>query len=92
MYCMCVIDNVPVADVYKSITSTELTVRDNDLDYYPTSTNQSGFVIAFFELAVDYFYDWLSNAIEVLSINHLEVLCYIMLRVKNLKHLIRNAG
>ena len=92
LYCMCVIDNVPVADVYKSITSTELTVRDNDLDYYPTSTNHSDFVIAFFELVVDYFHDWLSSAIDTLSINHLEVLCYILLRVKNLKHIIKNAG
>ena len=92
LYCMCVIDNVPVTDVYKSIVSSELTVRDNDLDYYPTSTNHSDFVIAFFELAVDYFYDWVLKAIETLSINHLEVLCYILLRVKNLKHIIRNAG
>lgn len=92
LYCMCVIDNVPIADVYKSIVSSELTVRDNDLDYYPTSTNHSDFVIAFFELAVDYFYDWVLKAIETLSINHLEVLCYILLRVKNLKHIIRNAG
>lgn len=92
LYCMCVIDNVPVADVYKSITSTELTVRDNDLDYYPTSTNHSDFVIAFFELAVDYFHDWLSSAIDTLSRNHLEVLCYILLRVKNLKHITKNAG
>lgn len=92
LYCMCVIDNVPVADVYKSIVSSELTVRDNDLDYYPTSTNHSDFVIAFFELAVDYFNDWVLKAIETLSINHLEVLCYILLRVKNLKHIIKNAG
>lgn len=92
LYCMCVIDNVPVADVYKSIVSSELTVRDNDLDYYPTSINHSDFVIAFFELAVDYFNDWVLKAIETLSINHLEVLCYILLRVKNLKHIIKNAG
>ena len=92
LYCMCVIDNVPISSVYESISSIEDTVRDIDLDYYPTSTNHSDFVIAFFELAVDYFYDWVSKAIETLSINHLEVLCYILLRVKNLKHIIRNAG
>ena len=92
LYCVCMIDNVPLADVYTSMVSTEHTVRDIDLDYYPTRTNYSDFVIAFFELAVDYFYDWVSKAIETLSINHLEVLCYILLRVKNLKHIIRNAG
>ena len=92
LYCMCVIDNVPISSVYESISSIEDTVRDIDLDYYPTSTNHSDFVIAFFELAVDYFYDWVSKTIETLSINHLEVLCYILLRVKNLKHIIRNAG
>lgn len=92
LYCVCVIDKAPLADVYTSIVSTEHTVRDIDLDYYPTHTNYSDFVIAFFELAVDYFYDWVSKAIETLSINHLEVLCYVLLRVKNLKHIIRNAG
>lgn len=92
LYCICVIDNVPISSVYKSISSIEDNVRDIDLDYYPTSTNHSDFVIAFFELAVDYFHDWLSSAIDTLSTNHLEVLCYILLRVKNLKHIIRNAG
>ena len=91
LYCKCMIENVPISDIYKSISSIERIVRDIDLDYYPSSTNDSNFVIAFFELAVDYFHDWLSSIIETLSINHLEVLCYILLRVKNLKHIIKNA-
>lgn len=92
LYCKCIIENVPISDVYQSICAIEHTVSDTDLDYYPSSTNNSNFVIAFFDLAVDYFHGWLSSTIETLSINHLEALCYILLRAKNLKHIIKNVG
>lgn len=92
LYCNCVIDGLPISDVYKSISSVDHTVRDIDLDYYSSSTNNSNLVIAFFELAVDYFHDWLSSTIGMLSINHLEVLSYILLRQNNLKHIANSSG
>ncbi len=92
LYCKCVIDNTPISNVYEFICSKQYTVSDIDLDFYPSNTNGTNLVISFFDLTVDYFDDWLSSTIEKLSINHLEVLCYILLRVKNLKHIINSAG
>lgn len=92
LYCMCVIENLQIADVYNSISSKDHIIRDIDLDYYPSNTSNSYFVIAFFDLAVECFSDWVVSSIEKLSLNHLEVLSYILLRRKNLKHIIKNDG
>ena len=92
LYCKCVIENMQITDVYNSFSSKEHIIRDIDLDYYPSNTSNSYFVIAFFDLAVDCFSGWVASAIEKLSLNHLEVLSYILLRRKNLKHIIKNDG
>lgn len=92
LYCKCMVDNVSISDVYNFICTMEHTVRNTDLDYYPSSETNSNFVIAFFALAIENFYDWLLSAIGKLSINHLEVLSYILLRQDNLKYIIKNDG
>ncbi len=92
LYCQCVIENKPISDVYNYISSKEYTVSTIDLDYYPSSASDSNLVIAFFELAVDYFQTWLLSSIDGLSINHLEVLSYVLLRQKNLKYIVKING
>lgn len=92
LYCKCIIDDEPISNVYNFICTMEHTVRNIDLDYYPSSETNSNFIVAFFALAIEYFYDWLLSAIGKLSINHLEVLSYILLRQNNLKHIIKNDG
>lgn len=92
LYCMCMIENLQISDVYDSISTMEHIVHDIDLDYYPSNTPNSNFVIAFFDLAVDCFSNWVVSAMENLSLNHLEILCYILLRRKNLKCITKNDG
>ena len=45
LYCMCVIDNMQIVDVYNSVSSRELVICGIDLDYYPSKTSNSNFVI-----------------------------------------------
>ena len=92
LYCVYVIAGEPISNAYESAASIDCIVRDIDFDYYPLNTNYSNYVIAFFELAVNYFCDWLISSISHLSVNHLEVLSYIMLRQHNIKHIIKKSG
>ncbi len=89
MYCKCVIEKYPISEFYKTVCGTNDKVRTIDLDCYPYNHNSSATIVNLFELAVNHFYDWLQSIISDISINHLEVLCYVLLRYHNLRCILK---
>ena len=89
MYCKCVIEKYPISEFYKAVCGTNDEVRTIDLDYYSYNHNSSLAIVSLFELAVNYFYDWLQSIISDISINCLEVLSYVLLREHNLRHILK---
>lgn len=91
-YCMCVIDQVPIEKFF-SVINVDLDVKNIDLDYYhPHFHNELSMVIDFFNLAIDNYSDWLLAHIAQLSVQHLEVLSYVLLQPHHLGSLIVHDG
>ena len=89
LYCKCVIDQESITSAYDAICTIPDVVM-TDLDYYPYTQNSSNLVVDFFELALDSFDEWLLSTINDISINHLEVLSYTLLRTQNLRYIIKD--
>lgn len=83
-YCKCVIDHASIDDLFSTI-GTELAVKTNDLDYYhPYFHNDLSLVIEFYELVLDNYDIWLLSHIDQLSVQHLEILSYVLLQPQHL--------
>jgi len=91
LYCKCVIEKVPIAEAFSAIPTMD-DIRTIDLDYYPHGHNGINAVVGFFELAIDYFSEWLLSIISSLSTQHLEVLSYILLRAEYLPVILKGDG
>lgn len=87
LYCKCVIDQGRIEDVYDAINAIE-SVSTVDLDYYPYNGDNVNIIVDFYELAVEFFSDWVLSNINNISKVHFEVLSYVLLRSQNLRYLL----
>lgn len=90
LYCWCVIDNEGIEEVYSIVNAIEA-VSTVDLDHYPYSGNDVNMVVDFYELAINFFCDWVLSNINNISSEHLEVLSYVLLRSQNLQYLLKDS-
>ena len=90
-YCKCVIEQTPIEDLFRNISPIK-DVHTNDLDRYPYNRNSTDCVVDFFELALVSFFDWLLSIMSSISVQHLEVLCYILLRPRHLRFLLNQGN
>ena len=91
LYCKCIIEQVSISEVFGVIPAID-DMRTIDLDYYSYKQSDINIVIGFFELAIDYFYEWLLSIMNNLSTQHLEVLSYILLRTNYLPFILKSDG
>lgn len=91
LYCKCVIEEVPITEVFSVIPTID-DMRTIDLDYYSHKQSDINIVVGFFELAIDYFNEWLRSIMNSLPTQHLEVLSYILLRTKYLPFILKSDG
>lgn len=90
-YCKCVIEQTPIEVFFKTISSIK-DVHTIDLDRYPYNRNPANIVVDFFELALVSFRDWLLSIMSSISAQHLDVLCYILLRPRHLSALLNQGN
>lgn len=91
LYCKCVIEQVSIAEEFGVIPTID-DMRTIDLDYYPHNQGSINIVVGFFELAIDYYSEWLLSIMNSLSTQHLEVLSYILLRTNHLPFVLKGDG
>ncbi len=90
-YCKCVIDGESINDVYINLCCLEA-VTINDVEHYRYNLNKANVVAEFFEMAIEYFNEWLVSIVTVIPVRHLEALSYVLLRSHNLRHIQTHEG
>ncbi|BBI32923.1 hypothetical protein [Cohnella abietis] len=86
LYCICAMDGASFNKIFtKKIAPMKLQNIDSELDYiYPYTRNNTAIISGFFEIGLELFVNQLIDIIPKMGVEHIEVLCFTLLKTVNL--------
>ncbi|SDH42757.1 NACHT domain-containing protein [Desulfosporosinus hippei] len=88
---ICMIDGVNPKDIYQQCIGSIELEKNTDFDYIESHRNEEQFlVVGFFKMALEVQPDIVIELVDTISVDHLEVICYELLRNDKIYCLVTN--